>query len=60
MRPLKDVGMSEVGRLRNRTRRQLALERITPADAEYIVKRLDEVEARIVSMREVNEYGEEE
>lgn len=60
MRPLKDVGLTEVARLRNRTRRALALERIMPADATYIVKRLDEVEARIVSMREVNEYGEEE
>lgn len=59
MRPLKDAGLAEVGALRRRTRRQLALGRVLPADAEYIVRRLDEVEARIVSMQEFDEYGEE-
>lgn len=34
--------------------------RVLPADAAYIVERLDEVEARIVSMHETNEYGKEE
>ena len=60
MRTLKDVGREEVARLRRRTRRALAMERILPADAEYITTRLDEVDARIVSMQEFNEYGEEE
>lgn len=60
MRPLKDAGLAEVGALRRRTRRALAMERIFPADAEYITVRLDEIEARIVSMQEFNEYGREE
>jgi hypothetical protein len=60
MRPLKDAGLREVASLRARTRRLLGLERIYPSDAEYITKRLDEVEARIVNMQEFNEYGEEE
>ena len=34
--------------------------RVLPDDAAYIVARLDEVEARIVSMHETNEYGKEE
>lgn len=33
--------------------------RILPVDAAYIVARLDEVEARIVSMHEEDEYGKE-
>lgn len=60
MRTLKDVGMSEVATLRRRVRRQLAMGRIFPEDAAYIVRRLDEVESRIVQMRETNEFGEEE
>lgn len=59
-RPLKDVGVREVATLRRRTRRLLALGRVFPADAAYIVERLDEIEARIVQMKEINEYGEEE
>lgn len=34
--------------------------RIHPEDAEYITTRLDEIEARIVSMWETDEYGKEE
>lgn len=60
MRTLKDAGRDEVARLRRRTRRALAMERILPADAEYITERLDEIDARIVSMQEFNEYGKEE
>jgi hypothetical protein len=59
MRALKDAGLAEVAALRRRTRRLLALERVLPADAAYIVERLDEIEARIVSMMETNEHGEE-
>lgn len=60
MRSLKDAGRAEVESLRRRTRRLLAMGRVLPADAAYIVRRLDEVDARIVSMQEFNEYGEEE
>jgi hypothetical protein len=59
-RPLKDVGVREVAALRRRTRRLLAMGRILPLDAEFIVRRLDEIEARIVQMHETNEFGEEE
>lgn len=59
MRPLKSSGLEEVQRLRSRSRRQLALGRILKDDWEYIDVRLDEIEARIVSMKETNENGEE-
>lgn len=59
MRPLKDAGLEEVRVLRRRTRRLLAMGRVLPADADYIVTRLNEVEARIVSMHEMNEFGSE-
>lgn len=60
MRSLKSVGLREVSSLRQRTRRLLALGRVMPTDANYIVTRLDEIEARIVQMHETNEYGKEE
>jgi hypothetical protein len=57
--PLKTVGLRELEALRKRTRRQLAMERIAPSDAEYIIHRLDEVEVRIIQMREEGEdYGD--
>ena len=60
MRPLKDAGLAEVESLKRRTRRLLAMERVFPADAEYIVSRLDEISARIVGMHETDEYGKEQ
>jgi len=60
MRTLKSRGLQEIQTLRQRVRRQFALRRISKADFDYIDVRLDEVEARIVSMREINEQGEEE
>lgn len=59
MRGLKDVGIGELAKVKRRTLRLLALGRILPADAVYITKRIDEVEARIVQMREFNERGED-
>lgn len=60
MRSLKAAGVEQCDRLRRRTRRALAMGRIHPEDAEYITTRLDEIEARIVSMWETDEYGKEE
>lgn len=60
MRPLKTAGMMEVESMRARNRRVYALGRIGRPDFEFIDERLDEIEARIVSMHETNEYGEEE
>lgn len=59
MRPLKTSGLEELRRLRSRTRRQLALGRILKDDWEFIDVRLDEIEARIISMKETDEDGEE-
>lgn len=59
-RPLKDAGLREAASLRRRVGRQLALGRITPDDAAYLTTRLNEIESRIVSMWEQNEYGKEE
>lgn len=59
MRPLQVVGVAEVARLRRRVRRLLALGRVLPTDAAYIVERLDQIEARIVTMHEEDEYGKE-
>ena len=58
-RALKDLGLAEVATLRRRAQRQLSLGRIFRQDADYITKRCDEIEARIVSMQEFNEYGKE-
>ena len=60
MRTLKSRGLAEVQRIRQRARRQLAFQRISKADYDYIDTRLDEVEARIISMSEINEQGREE
>ena len=60
MRSLKDAGVEEVARLRRRARRLLAMERILPVDADFIVTRCDEIEARIVNMHELDEYGKEQ
>lgn len=57
MRALKDAGLEEVIKLKKRTLRLHAMSRIGRVDCDYIVARLDEVEARIVEMQE---YGEED
>lgn len=51
-RGLKSLGMEELGRLKRRVNRQYSLERITKPDKDFIVQRIDEIEARIVSMSE--------
>ncbi len=60
MESIKGRGLDkELRPLMRRVGRAAALERITPVDHEYIVSRLKEVEARVVSMREFNRDGEE-
>lgn len=49
---LKDVGNLEVAALKRRTYRQRALGRISDGDCDYIVRRLEEIEVRIVEMHE--------
>jgi hypothetical protein len=60
MKSMKAAGLPEVRSLRRRIRRLLAMDRVTKPDFEFIDERLDEVEARIVAMREINELGKEE
>lgn len=50
--PLKTAGLRELTALRRRVARQAAMERIGWDDAKYINTRLDEIEARIIAMRE--------
>lgn len=59
MLSMKDAGLREARQLRKRVRRLWSLGRIQRPDFEYIDKRLDEVEARVVSMSETDEFGKE-
>jgi hypothetical protein len=58
MRRLKDAGVEEVMGLRRRTLRSAAMGRIGQADCQFIVKRLDEVHARIIEMQEDDDRRE--
>lgn len=60
MRTIKSVGMDDLGRLRRRIQRSHAMNRIGRSDAEYLLSLVNQMEARIVEMRELNEQGEEE
>lgn len=59
MRPLKLTGADHVESLLARTRKVRAMGRISGPDAKYIEDRLLEIQARIASMSEVGENGEE-
>ena len=59
MLSMKDAGLKEVQQARRRCRRLWSMDRIQRPDFEYIDVRLDEVEARIVSMAEIDEFGKE-
>lgn len=52
MRAVKDAGLDELTRLRRRVLRSHAMNRIGRDDCDYIVARLDQIEVRIVEMRE--------
>lgn len=57
---MKTLGREEVASALSRIRRLRALGRVSGVDAGYIEDRLLEVDARIISMNETNEVGEEE
>lgn len=59
MRPMKEAGLKEVQSARGRVRKLWGMGRIGRPDFEYIDRRLDEVEARVVSMHETDEFGRE-
>jgi hypothetical protein len=50
--PLKTAGLAELTAFRKRLNRQLAMERIHKEDYNYIIGRLGEIEARVISMIE--------
>lgn len=52
MKTIKEAGIEEVRKLRQRAIRSLAMERIHQEDCKYIVDRLDQIEARIQVMWE--------
>jgi hypothetical protein len=59
MKPVKERGMGELRAFASRVRRVRALDRIGEADAQYILTRVSEIEARVVAMTETDESGEE-
>lgn len=59
-RGLKSAGIAQIKELRRRTIRQHAMERISKYSRDFIVQRLDEIEAEIVSMSEKIEDDEYE
>ncbi len=59
MRGMKDTGLKDVRSLRRRALRMQAMGRLLKPDVDYIKERLDEVEARIVTMQEFDESGKE-
>ena len=56
--PLKTAGLAELAAFRTRLKRQWAREKIGREDFDYMIQRLDEIEARIVSMREEGGDGD--
>lgn len=56
---MKVRGLQEVQAALARIRRLRALGRVSGADLEFVETRLLDVEARIISMSEVDETGEE-
>lgn len=47
MKTILEAAPSEVGALKRRTIRSLAVEAIEPGDCDYITKRLDEIISRV-------------
>jgi hypothetical protein len=57
---MKTTGREELAKVLARCRRLRALGRISGPDASFIESHLLEADARIISMAETNEHGEEE
>jgi hypothetical protein len=55
---MKEQGSREVDAVLRRVKRLNALGRVGETDCRYIVERLQEVEARIVIMSEIDERGD--
>jgi hypothetical protein len=56
---MKVAGAREIGMALSRIRRLRALGRVGGVDEKFIADRLEEIQARIVGMSEVDESGEE-
>lgn len=52
MKGMKAAAPKEVGAIRKRTLRLFAMDRIEKPDCDYIIRRLDEIEARVEQMPE--------
>ena len=52
MKSLKEAAPAEVGAIRKRAFRELAMDRIDTEDCTYITTRLDEIEVYIKNMEE--------
>jgi hypothetical protein len=57
--PLKTNGLRELASIRRRVRRQWLLERIYKSDHDFLMDRINEMEAHIVAMKETLDNGEE-
>lgn len=56
---LKDRGLDELATFKARALRQAALKRISKADADWLVERIDEISARVIRMTELPELEKE-
>lgn len=59
MRSMKSQGLVCVRELLARVRKLHAMDRIQRRDKEFIERRLQEIQARIIGMRETDEFGKE-
>lgn len=60
MRSIKVRGWEDLDRLKQRVKKTYALARIDRPTYEMLIKRIEALEVIIISMRELNEHGEEE
>lgn len=60
MRSIKVRGWEDLDRLKQRVKKTYALARISKMDYDNLINKINDLEQAIVSMRELNEHGEEE
>jgi hypothetical protein len=52
---LKDKGREELAAVKVRVKRQYALDKISKGDADWLIARIDEIDAHIIKMNEAPE-----
>lgn len=60
MRTVKTRGALDLAALKRRVKRAYSMERIDRPTYEMLILKIEELEAAIINMRELNEHGEEE